>query len=175
MESRTGQWICCIIMGLFSILMTGIFWATMVIDKSFPNLFANTVTYSNVLYYMAAACFGIVMRFLIQRIKISNRAFYVVMFFLFFAVAFIQWRVSTWMLIPNSGGILAMSWELQNRLQKEVVFKSLPILKDLLIMQTLPFFYLFCIALFRIGKWLYSVEHCLPIYLLCVLALQFGI
>lgn len=104
MESRTGQWICCIIMGLFSILMTGIFWATMVIDKSFPNLFANTVTYSNVLYYMAAACFGIVMRFLIQRIKISNRAFYVVMFFLFFAVAFIQWRVSTWMLIPNSGG-----------------------------------------------------------------------
>lgn len=104
MDGRIGQWIYRMVAGMFCVLMAGIFWATLVIDKNFPNLFPNTVRHKNMFYYMAAACLGIGLWFLYKKIKISSRLFYIAMVFIFLAAALVQWKVSTWMLVPNSGG-----------------------------------------------------------------------
>lgn len=176
MDGRIGQWIYRMVAGMFCVLMAGIFWATLVIDKNFPNLFPNTVRHKNMFYYMAAACLGIGLWFLYKKIKISSRLFYIAMVFIFLAAALVQWKVSTWMLVPNSGGgILEMSWEQQYRLRMEETFRSLNILRGLPIMQTLLFFYHFYTVYFQIGKRSYFVGHCLPICLLSLPALPFAI
>lgn len=88
---------------LFSVLLAGISFATVLVDKNIQGNFPNTVKHANGIYYIfaALAILGVlIILYKTKNYEIGQRAFYGMLLGMAAAAAFLEWHISSWVMIP---------------------------------------------------------------------------